>query len=345
MSAKIRNITPEELAKLQNKESEEVDVVAYKEDKANKKHNKGNNESIEYADVDIQELEEKGILKKRKSYFEPMPIKFKLPSGKKEIDEKFLTENNEIFVRRFSSKEEDIMARTQLEKNSPIKMSGLLNEALNMVIKTNISIEKLSLVDKMALLIFVFAITYGNNLDIADSMNSCKRCVPEKHKDYADEHGLTTNTVMVDLLKDMVIDYVPDDYEYPFNIKLDSYGGNISFSFVYPNIEKEETFMGSSAEVSTIMKSLVKDISGSKENGNPIKKEEWDDIINYLNKEDRMKIKKKIEEFGQFGLKNKCNNFKCSRGEECGLPSDIKEIDISVDLIMRKIAEKMNSND
>ena len=38
--------------------------------------------------------------------FEPEPLKFKLASGKSVVNSKYLTDNNEIFVRKLSLKEE-----------------------------------------------------------------------------------------------------------------------------------------------------------------------------------------------------------------------------------------------
>lgn len=341
----VKNLTPQQLNELKTKPIEDDSIEAYKKDTAKGKQ-KQSNPDIKYASEDIQALEKQGILRKRKSYFEPNPIKVKLPSGIKVVDKKYLTDECEIFVRRFSSTEEDILGRTQTEKTVKGMMSHI-NEALNSVIKTNINIGQLSLIDKMSLLIFIFAVTYGNELDIADSIGECDTCVPESQKEYAETEGLTTNTVIIDLFKDLETKYVPDDFEYPFVITLESYeGSNITITVKYPTISDESIFTSEKADISSIMRNLITNIDGTKANGNKVVKQEWDDIINFLNNTDKIKIKKKIEEFGDFGLQKKCTNFNCSRGEDCSLrKKNISEIEVNFETIMSKIALQMTKDE
>lgn len=342
---RVRNISPNELAKIKNQEPE-GEAIAYK-GSINKTIDKNKEEVIRYAEEDLDALEKAGVLKKRKSYFEPAPIKFKLPSGNKIVDSKKLTKDNEIFVRRFAAPEEDILAKSQMFQDNVPKTLELINKALDGTIKTNISIYDLSLIDKMALLIFIFAITYGHEIDIASALagDVCTKCMPKEEQEFADEHGLETNTVIIDLLKDLKTNYIPDDYVYPFKIKLDSYeGSNINITFEYPRIENEAVFTSPNMEVSDVIKSLLKDVSGTKPNGNPVVKQEVDDILKYLDRGDKIKIKKHLESFGDFGLKNTCNNFKCSKGKGCGLIGT-DAIEVEFNLLLMKLAARMKGNE
>ena len=88
--------------------------------------------------------------------FEPDPLPFKLPSGKKVIHSKYLTENNEIFVRKLSLKEEGFFAEISSGKDFYSGMNRILREC----IKTDIHENTLSAIDKIPLIIFILAISF-----------------------------------------------------------------------------------------------------------------------------------------------------------------------------------------
>lgn len=264
-------------------------------------------------------------MKSKRSYFEPEPVKFKLPSGSKFVDKSLLTENNEIYVRRLTSVEEGMFSK--------IKNESTLNETITAVIdniiKSDIDVNDLSLIDKMSIFIFAVCLTYGSKIDLKDKIN-CKTCA--NNKDI---------TVTVDLIEDIEWRSVPDDYEYPFVINIETYGTDIKMVFRFPSVAEEDIL--EKKEIVDLMYALTENITGTKPNGNPVNKLEWKDLIANLDMRDKKKFSKKFAEFRDFGIVLKTTNYKCSYSK-CQYMKDKVEIIVGLDAIIDKISKSISES-
>lgn len=313
----LRNPSAEEIERLKKNDSIPKAVIMKKEDLENS--NKTNSFSNNNSQIPMKKSEE----------FEPEPELFKLPSSNKVINDKYLTENKEIFVRKLSLKEEGIMG-TISKGNSFYKE---LNTILGNCIKTDISESLLSAIDKIPLIIFILGITYGRKYNIGP-LSECKTCGE-------------TNEVILDIIKDLEIQYIPEDYEYPFKLNLSYPDSDINLSFHYPRVMNEEILENDS--LFEHIKSLIINITGVKKNGKPVSKEDWDAIITYLPQEDKDKITDFINEFSKFGIKLKTDKFSCKKAEtegkdQCEMCLKDKKINVDLERIFTMIASKVTKN-
>ena len=262
--------------------------------------------------------------------FEPEPLKFKLPSGRSVVNQKYLTEDNEIFVRKLSLKEEGFFG----ESASGTKFYAGLNRILRECIKTDINENTLSSIDKIPLVIFILAISYGELYNIGP-IEGCKTCTK-------------SNKVMLNLLEDIEINYVPQTFSYPLKIRLNFEGADINLTMHYPRIMNEEIVFDSS-NIFEQIKSLIISIDGIKKNGKKVEISDYDSIITYLSKIDKDKIMDFLYNYSQFGIQTNTDKFKCSKAEEeakasCELCKNNSKIDINLETIFSVIGDKISKN-
>ncbi len=260
--------------------------------------------------------------------FEPDPLPFKLPSGKKVIHSKYLTENNEIFVRKLSLKEEGFFAEISSGKDFYSGMNRILREC----IKTDINENTLSAIDKIPLIIFILAISYGSTYNIGPIKN-CKTCTD-------------SNEVFLNLLEDIEILYVPDSIEYPLSFRLNFPGADINISINYPRVMNEDLIFDSN-NVFQQIKSLVISIEGIKKDGKKVELKDYDSIVTYLSQNDKDTIMDFLLQFSKYGLQTKTNKFRCSKAEtegknNCEMCSSGNSIDINLEKIFSVIGEKIS---
>ena len=250
-----------------------------------------------------EKIQHQSILKPKTSIFEPDPVKFKLPSGNSVVKKEFLTENNEIFVRRFTVNEESIFQsyiNTNIDANN-IDISAedfitTINKMLNLCIKTNINVEELSIIDKIPLFIFIIGISYGFDHELNFICSECGKVFKNK----------------INLQKEIIINYLPYDYQYPvINIK----NTDINIYLTYPLVKDEIVFI--KTDVLTQIMLLISKITGHKPDGNIITEEDYEDIIKNIPNNIKKEIKQFVEDYSIFGTqmiinKNICRNEQCS---------------------------------
>lgn len=262
--------------------------------------------------------------------FEPEPLKFKLASGKSVVNSKYLTDNNEIFVRKLSLKEEGFFS----ESATGTKFYAGLNRILRECIKTDINENTLSAIDKIPLVIFILAITYGSVYNIGP-IEGCKTCTK-------------SNKVILNLLEDIEINYVPETFSYPLKIRLNFEGADINLTMHYPRIMNEEIVFDSN-NIFEQIKSLIISIDGIKKNGKKVEISDYDSIITYLSSIDKEKIMNFLLEYSKFGIQTKTSKFKCSKAEEegkasCEMCKNDSKIDINLEKIFSVIGDKISKN-
>lgn len=267
-----------------------------------------------------------GVPMKKIDEFEPSPLKFKLPSGGKVVTSG-LTEDNEIFVRRFSTEEESLLSKIKQKE----EFFSTINDILDNCIKSKIHISMLSEIDKIPLIMFIIAISYGSEYNMAP-VDGCKTCTPE-----------TKN--IIDLIDSLEIVYVPDDFVYPLVMKLKTYkGADIEMAFHFPRIMNESVIFKNNTETfAKQMKSILVYIEGTKKNGQPVTTKDHDNILKYLEEEDKLEISNMFSRFSKHGLiKYETYKYKCSN-DHCEMKINKMPIDISLEKVFRNITEKINS--
>lgn len=254
--------------------------------------------------------------------FEPKPEYFRLPSGLLEIDQKYLSDDLKIPIRRIGTEEE-----AKFKVFDELGFLKGIEEQLNSCIKVNLPIGEFSYIDKISMYIFLLKISYGKIYNIKPTCEDC---------------GIQSSSI-IDLEKDFETKYVIDGYEYPHPIKIDSYGGDITARFRFPKIKEGGLIEGEEGtDIFKQMNVLLVDITGTDGDGNIISEDDYDDIIKHLNNEDRNKFRKFISDFGEFGSdliyrKKICKNKKCdSYNTEIELP-------FPIDLILLSIMQKANA--
>ena len=252
--------------------------------------------------------------------YEPDPVLFRLPSGTTTVSKKYLTNKNEILVRRLTTIEES-MFKNFGNQDFLTAIEGQMDSC----IKTKISVQDLSFIDKLPLYMFLLALTYGKDFVVDQDCDYCRKTFPVK----------------IDLQKDILdrIKYVPDDLEYPKKIKIDSYDSDIFMHCTYQTIG-ENNLISDKGTILDQMLTLVKKVSGTDKSGKTISAEDRENIVKFLNDKDRKKFRDFIVSFSEYGtdlmLKKKvCTNGSC---EACDKKVDmfLPVVSMMMDLI-RKI--------
>jgi len=231
--------------------------------------------------------------------FEPDPVLFELPSRDTTVDKKYLSENNEILVRRITTKEEGMF-----HDFDKLPFSEAIEPQIEACIKTNIKVGELSSIDKLAIYLFIIGKTYGQVFDVDVLCEDCKTISKVKN---------------VDIIKDVEIKKVPKDYVYPYKIEFETYKKEknleITAYFRFPKV-KEAGILDGTMNIYQQMLATVTSVV-SKE-GQEYSEEDREKIIGNLNNNDRNKFRKFVQEFDEFGanlfIKNKkvCKNTKCA---------------------------------
>lgn len=314
---KVRNPTPEELAAQKN----QVAKAQYVQNPTPTVNSIANNIKVSNnvnQQITLEHLKEKyGVPMKFIDDFEPDPVPFKLPSTNKVV-QTGLTANGEIFVRRFSTEEESKLANMKSNRD----FFSILNQILDSCIKSDISVSALSEIDKIPLFLFLMGLTYGGEVNIGP-INGCPTCTP--------------NTIVnINILDDLNIAYIPEDYEYPLKVKLNSVPeGEIVFHF--PRITNEATmFNDNGKDFSKQITELAIDIKAQKKNGQQVAKSEWEAVLKYIDNNDKGAVSKKLNEFSKFGLVMTIKKFNCSKGVDCdqttkdSIPLDLEKVMLSL---------------
>jgi hypothetical protein len=299
----IRNATPEDIEKLKRKDASEGIPVS--------KVKKENGKKAEVLDM---------YLKPKKSIFEPDPFPIKLPSGNKVV-KSGLTPKNEIYIKRMGSAEEGLFVK-MIGSNDTKLINATMDAAIDNCIKSRIEASQLSLIDKFAVFFKIIDLTYG---PIKTELK-CSNCG-------------TSYFQPLNLVKDLKIKYLPENYEYPRPIKIESFPGcNITWYVKYPTAGETQDFL--TAETMTNMLILTDRIEGTLIDGDngerEVQKSDYEDIISNLNDDDRKKFKDFLNDFGSHGVDLTIRKDFCTKSG-CNLKDKVQEITFPFEAIFARI--------
>jgi hypothetical protein len=316
----IKNISPEDLEKLSKKPKNE-NLLS---DENLVKNIESIRETSEEIPMAVQD-EDDVVLKPKKSYFEPDPVPYRLISGRYFV-KKNLTSNNEIFVRPWNTEDELKISKISTTDD----FNRVCNEIFQSCVKTDIDIYELSLVDKLPLFVFILVITYGSKVSIKKLMD-CEICENDKDID-----------VSVDLLNDLEYKYLPDNMEYPFSVNLTSYPkDDITIKYVYPSLKHEKFFLDNSSDnLFESLRYIIVELKGKKANGKEVTKNDLSDIIKFLNAEDKMKIRKNMNEISNYGINLETDKYQCSN-INCIYSKERKKIFLTFENILTSLFSKL----
>ena len=140
------------------------------------------------------------------------------------------------------------------------------------------------------------------------------------------------------------VKYIPDDIEYPFTVKLTSYPkDDITIRYVYPSLKHEKFFTDSGNKSDNLFDSLrhiIIEFKGKKANGKEITKNDLNDIIKYLNAEDKLKIRKNINDMSTYGINLETERYHCSK-ENCVYNKERKKIYLNFEGILSSLFMKL----
>jgi hypothetical protein len=271
----------------------------------------------------ITKAEVAGILKPKDSKYEPNPVLFKLPSMGKSIPSNFqhaLTDNKEIYIRRISSTEEKIIAKLRTE---PHRILNIITEVLEKCIKTNIPMKYYMTLDKIPMFLFLLEISYSdtnNKIEV-----SCPKCQQKQLRE-------------INISKDINIRYMEKDLKYPLSIHTDkSYADKYLIEFDAPLFEHETLFDQEELEAAQLLRNLVINITDLKTN-RTVPKEEWLNLINYLDFDDRIAFRDEIAKISdKYGTDVKID-FSCEN-KGCADAGESIKVDLPLDQIFINLAK------
>jgi len=276
-------------------------------------------QAIPVSELDLEKVDEDTL--KPIDNYEPNPVAFKLPSGKTTVRRKYLTDKNEVFIRRMGTSEE-AMFKNFMNKD----FLSAIEPQLDACLKTNIKVEELSFIDKIPMYIFLLAITYGKDFTVKCECQMCR-------KEY---------DVDIDLEKDAIkkFKYIPDGFEYPKKIQLESYGGDIVAHTYFQTIG-ENNLISDKGTIYDQMLTLMKRIEGTDKNDNKVKEDDRENIIKFLSEADRKKFREWIAEFGEYGTDLMIKKKVC-KNESCEFKNKEVELMLPVIDILMKLIDRIN---
>lgn len=317
----IKNISPEDLENLAKKSKSDEKNIS----KENIIKTEDYMSSIQNQEEQKIIIDDEVVLKPKKSYFEPDPVPYRLISGRYFV-KKNLTSNNEIFVRPWNTEDELKISKIMGTDD----FNRVCNEIFISCVKSDIDIYELSMVDKLPLFIFILVITYGSKVSVKPLME-CEICESDRSVE-----------VFVDLLNDLEYKYLPDNMEYPFSVKLTSYPkDDITIKYVYPSLKHEKFFLdGSTENIFESLRHLVVEMKGKKANGKEITKNDLGDIIKYLNANDKLEIRKNMNEISEYGINLETDKYHCTK-ENCVYTKERKKIFLTFENILTSLFSKL----
>lgn len=267
------------------------------------------------------------------SPWEPAPRPFRLPSGAKVVIEN-VTPDGKIYVRRMGNKEESLFGKLK----GGMSMIEVLEGVFDGTIKSRISARDLSFIDISALFIFIMSITYGSKMDFAGIID-CPACGPNatiKKKEKV-------ISAIIDIVKDFEIKYLDDDFEYPMKVKMTTWpDSDITMNFGFPTVGNK-TLFDDDRDIIEVIQDLVARINGTKSNGKQIEKKDWQDIICYMDQDDKQMIKDKLDNFATYGMNPVPKNIDCSCST-CPIQTKKSPMpEISLADIMQAVVKKISS--
>jgi hypothetical protein len=262
------------------------------------------------------------LLKTAESIFAPKPVLHKLIAGKhnyKEFKDN-LTDNGEIYIRRFTSIEENLF-KALLNDFTMKKFFEVLNSTFVNCVRSNIDCYKLSMIEQIYLFVHIYYLTYGDlKADI-----KCKLCE-------------FTKPVTIDLMKDFQPEFLKEDELLINPIKLTTYDDEMHVWIKFPTLEEQLIYLDDTVAWENKVKLLIDRIETALENGSVIDKKDYYEIIINLNYEDKEAIRVNFEKFSTkaVDLSETKTTFICEN-KKCNNYNIKSNIEVPIELFFEKI--------
>lgn len=283
---------------------------------------------------DVELSTEDPKLKPFKSKFEPEAVLFKLPSEGVSIDKSKLEEDGQIYIRRTTTREEDMIYEyinrlTSIRSESEVthftyEMFVMIDRVIDSCIKTNIVASELFMCDREAMFNFIIALGYGSSQQIE---YTCPKCGSKY-------------TVKFDLIKDVKTTYMKDaGIKYPYTISLSSYK-NIAIDIRFLKIGETQKIFNPNTSQSELFDTVTLrayDIN----TGETIFGKDRLAIFENLNNADRLVIKKYLDSMADVGIKFAVNKKVCSK-ESCELYNKKVEVPYSLEFLLFDVVKVKN---
>lgn len=263
-------------------------------------------------------------VKKKKSRFEPNPIKCKLPSSGLGYVGEGITKDGCIFLRRMSSDEMIKLAGIE-GINS---FNKICNELFEKCIVSDIDVKSMPIVDKIPVFIFLVGASLEKKINLKEVIN----CSSEKAKDI---------DFLIDVkeLRDRVKQLDRKNFKYPFELKLSTFP-NVKLKYIYPRISEESYFISDNDidedNVSKLYSEITKEISGEVD-GTPVTFDDLHEVMKWMSLDDKKAMRNNIDSMNQYtiDLTYKYSEH-CSMGAKCCKAKETFELNIQ-DLILELI--------
>ena len=213
-----------------------------------------------------------------------------------------IDEKNQVWIRRMTAVEEDFFYSIMEGLNINTFFEAI-NKTLANCVRSNIDIYKLSIVEKIPLFLHIHALTYGEVQDFEFDCVGCDKMYVRK----------------LNILKDVKVKYMPKKIKFPFKYKLTTYDNPIDLYLKYPSIEIENVYIDeNNKDWLSKIRILIDKMDGLNPDGEPITKDDYDDIIINLGKDDIKGLSKELDKLSKFGVDlrdirvNICDNQGCS---------------------------------
>lgn len=280
----------------------------------NKEAPKKIKEDIEEFDEVLKEEYKTALIKPDESIFSPKTFKHKLIAGRHNYPElsNFLTDNGEIFIRRFTSIEENLF-KSLIENFTMRKFFEILNKTFETCVRSNINIYKLSMLEQINLFVHIYKLTYGN-IEADIKCNACEY----------------TQKVEIDLDNDFDIKYMSEEDFLINKIELTSYDDKLFAYIKFPDLEEQLVYLDDTVAWENKIKLLIDKITTV--DGVLIEQDKYYDIIVNLTYEDKEKVKEIFDKVSSWSIdlakvktKFKCKNKSCdfyNKKESVELPME-----------------------
>ena len=258
-------------------------------------------------------------LKADESVFSPKPVPYKLIAGKQNYgDIEGINEDGIIYIRRYTSIEENMFKELVGGGFTFQKLFEILNRTFETAVRSDIDTYKLNMVEQMGLFLAIFKLTYGTVVEADITCNECE---------YTDNTRIDLNSIKTKYMGPK------DSLRIP--IHLTSYEKKYVMMIKFPTLEEELIYLDDTVKWETKIKLLVKSIVD--EDGNKLNAEDYLNMIINLNYDDKTKIKEGLELVSKFSVDiEKVKGFVC-KNKKCTEVGNTQNFEIPIEALFKKI--------
>jgi hypothetical protein len=267
------------------------------------------------------EMRDGVLIRKKKSRFEPDPIKCKLPSSGIGYRGRGVTQDGYIYIRRMSS--DELLKLGAID--SVNSFNKIINELLEKCILSEVEISSIPIIDKIPLFIFMVGASLDKKINLKDYVE-CS----------AKDSDSINFLIGINELNSKVKQLDKKTFKYPFEIKLNSFP-NVTIKYIAPRVS-EEGFFAENTDVtedtvSRLYEQLVVEISGDVDSKS-VSMNDIEEIMRWMSLEDKKRMRNAIDEMNKYGidLEYKYSQY-CSKGEKCCKAKETYELKVQ-DLIL-----------